>query len=150
MGIAARGVFAGDSVDLFLRARGDEYEYGNGPARSRASRPDFLMEAVGVGFTRMGLLHNLAMLVANQPPDHADGGVREWVTVDSLSYVEVEGEESAPRAVAFSIFVGGSAVGTATLELDDRGLPRVRRQAVLFPSGEMRVVERYHSASILP
>jgi hypothetical protein len=150
MGIAATGVFAGDSVDLLLRAEGDEYEFGNGPGRSQAPRPEFLVEAVGVGFMRMGLLHNLAMLVANQPPDHANGGVREWVQVDSLAYMEVGGEESASRTVAFSIFVGGSPAGTATLELDGQGLPRVRRQTVQFPTGEMRVVERYLSAFIRP
>lgn len=150
VGIIATGIFAGDSVDLLLRAERDEYEFGTGSGRSQAPRPEFLMEAVGVGFMRMGLLHNLAMLVANQPPDHANGGVREWVQVDSLSYIEFEGEESASRTVAFSIFVGGSPAGTATLELDGQGLPRVRRQTVQFPSGEMRVVERYLSASIFP
>lgn len=148
--IAAAGHFAGDSVDLHLLAREEEFEFGNWPERVRESRPSSLNEALFVGFMRMGILHNLARLVANAPPDRAEGGVRDWVQVDSLSFSASPPEASGSRSVSFSIFVGGSPAGTATLEIGPDGHPLVRRQSVQFPSGEMRVVERYVSSFITP
>ena len=97
-----------------------------------------------IGLTRQGLLHNLAMLTAGRPPDHADGGVAEWVEVvePQLGPPEVFGEGQA-RPLEFAITVSDQPVGHATLWLDDRGLPIERRQVVNFPEGQMRVTERY-------
>ena len=103
-----------------------------------------------MGFTRMGILHNLAMLSAGAPPDRADGGVEDWVTLHDLSAMVPEGPGDVAVAVGFSITVGGAPAGTASLELDGGGLPVLRWQTVRFPDGEMRVLERYRSVRIQP
>lgn len=138
--IQARGEFGGRPVDLLLRTDGDTYTFGNGPEPATAPVPPALWEAVALGFTRMGILHNLARLTGNAPPDHAEGGAGQWVVVD--------GFEDAPRGVAFDITVAGQPSGSATLEMDAAGRPTVRRQTVQFPNGEMRVVERYSGVSL--
>lgn len=147
--LRAEGAFAGETVDLFLRAEAGEYEFGNGPNRTVAPTPKHLNEALFVGFTRMGILHNLAMLVGNSPPDRADVGVKEWALVDSFAFGDQQ-EEGGPRLVSFSMTVAGTPAGSASLEIDTAGIPLLRRQTVLFPSGEMRVLEEYAAVSILP
>jgi hypothetical protein len=52
--------------------------------------------------------------------------------------------------VTFALTVDGEPSGTATLEIDRNGYPAVRRQTVEFPTGEMKVVERYTDVLIEP
>jgi hypothetical protein len=130
--LLAKGEFGGETVDLSLLAARDDMWV------QRAAAPDpippHLQEALVIGFTRMGLLHNLAMLTARQPPDHGEGGVQDWVKP-----VNVTG--TGPYA--FDILVAGQPSGSAVLHLDERGLPVRRTQSVEFPSGTMEVVEHY-------
>jgi hypothetical protein len=148
--LRASGEFAGQPVDLLLEAAEGSYEYGAAPDRTMAPTPPHLNEALFIGLTRMGLLHNLAMLTANAPPDGGDGGVREWVTVDSFSFAEGEAEREGADVVTFNLAVAGAPAGSASLGIDPEGRPVIRRQVVRFPDGEMRVVERYHAVSIDP
>lgn len=141
--LVATGSFAGQAVDLALEAEDGEYTFGNGPDRSVQPVPAHLREALVVGLTRMGLLHNLARLSGGQGADRADGGVREWVTFGDVTAVP-----ESPGAVTFTITVAGQSVGTASLEIDGEGRPVIRRQTVQFPEGEMRVVERYSEVEI--
>lgn len=138
--LRAEGTFGGRTVDLLLRTEGDRYEFGNGPERATAPVPPALWEALVLGFTRMGVLHNLARLSGNAPPDHAEGGVGEWVVVDGFDH--------ADDALTFDITVAGQPSGSASLELGLDGLPHLRRQSVRFPNGEMRVVERYTEVTV--
>ncbi|MEZ4425684.1 MAG: hypothetical protein R3E98_19980 [Gemmatimonadota bacterium] len=135
--LAATGTFGGGPVDVRLLADGDAYRFGSATAPTNATRPAALEEALLVGLMRMGVLHNLAMLTAGQGADHAEGGVREWVVVDGLT------DAATGDGVRFDITVAATPSGSATLLLDERGLPRERTQVVQFPNGEMRVVERY-------
>jgi hypothetical protein len=143
--LAAFGDFGGQTADLMLRSDGRQVEYGNGPNRNTVPAPPELREALLLGLTRMGILHNLARLTTVAPPDHADGGVREWVTVDTFALDALD-----PRAMSFEISVAGAPSGSASLEIDPQGRPVVRRQTVRFSSGEMRVVERYLAVTIEP
>jgi hypothetical protein len=88
----------------------------------------------------MGVLHNLARLTEAAPPDHSEGGVREGVTVGGFA-ADSEG-------ISFDLMVDGEPVGSATLQLDENGLPSVRRQSVTFPDGEMVVTETYRSVTV--
>lgn len=135
--LIATGTFGGGPVDVGLQADGTGYRFGSATAPTNAPRPAALEEALLVGLMRMGVLHNLAMLTAGQGADHAEGGVREWVVVDGFA------DAATGDGVRFDITVAGIPSGSATLLLDERGLPRERTQVVQFPSGEMRVVERY-------
>lgn len=148
--LEAEGGFAGDSVGLFLATDGETFEFGARPDLERGPTPAHLNEALFIGFTRMGILHNLARLVGDAPPDGAEGGVRDWVIVDSIS-AGVAGENTGESgALTFSMIVGGTPVGTASLTIGEDGLPKVRRQTVRFPNGEMHVVETYFAVVIDP
>jgi hypothetical protein len=141
--LEGRGVFAGDSVDLALETDDGQVEFGNRPDRNVADTPPELRDAILVGLTRMGVLHNLARLTGNALPDHADGGAGDWVVADSFAV-----DPGGDAAVSFSIFVGGQPSGSATLEISPTGLPVERRQTVHFPAGDMRVIERYSNVTI--
>lgn len=151
LSLTATGTFADAPQQLELR--GDAHTLGivlAGESRWSGARPPALIEALVIGLTRQGLLHNLAMLSGGLPPDHADGGVAEWVEwIDpQLGAPEVLGAGQA-RPLDFEITVEDQRVAHATLWLDDRGLPLERRQIVDFPEGQMRVTERYTSFDVV-
>jgi hypothetical protein len=104
-----------------------------------------LEQSILLGFTRMGLLHNVATIGSGNPPEHADGGVTEWIKV--VNFTEVVDEDLKGRATqrfGFEILVDGQDSGTVTLWLDaETGMPARREQTVPFPDGEMKVVEIY-------
>lgn len=143
--LTASGHFAGRPADLQLVSDDGRYEFGDATGRKVAPTPAHLREALIVGVTRMGILHNLARLADAAPPDHADGGVRDWVVLGAFA-----GDSLAPGSVSFDLSVSGEPAGSASLEIDPRGRPVARRQTVRFPSGEMRVVERYSAVTIEP
>jgi hypothetical protein len=109
-----------------------------------------LEQSILLGFTRMGLLHNIAVIGSGDPPEHADGGVADWV--QAVNFSEVVDEDlkgRATRRFEFGIVVGGQESGTAILWLDaETGMPARREQTVQFPDGEMKVVEIYRDIVI--
>ena len=137
------GEFAGQQVSAVLTAMDAGMALGSGDWLIGEPRPEHLAEAVLIGLARMGILHNLARLIADAAPDHADGGVRDWVTVGDFA-----ADPEDPAALSFAITVAGTPAATARLQLDTAGLPRLRRQTVVFPGGEMRVTERYSAFAI--
>lgn len=143
--LLASGTFGGQPVELRVSSDGRTYTYGNANGSRTEDAPPHLEEALLVGLTRMGVLHNLAMLTAGSPPDRANGEIREWVRARDVGW-----NGDAPPAVEFAIEVSGTRVGNATLALDPRGGPLLRHQTVQFPEGEMRVVERYSDVEIEP
>lgn len=143
--LTARGTFAGGRVRLALRTAGDTYTYGPVGGAVEAPTPAALHEALILGLTRMGILHNLARLTAGAPPEHAGGGVGEWVRVEGLRV-----DSTAPVTLQFAVRVADREVGEAVLVLGPDGLPRIRRQTVRFPEGEMHVVERYSDVVVEP
>jgi hypothetical protein len=152
LSLRARGSFEGQPVELILEADGQRLRGANGRSTLELPQPAALEEAVVIGLTRMGLLHNLAMLVGARPPDRADGGVREWVQANAVvggsAVGPAEPSDSTgreqPKALSFGIVVAGEHVGDATLWYDPASkLPLERHQLVSFPGGEMRVRETY-------
>lgn len=143
--LSADGEFAGEPVALRLTAEGERYTYGNATQRTLAVRPAALEDALAIGFMRMGVLHNLAQLAEGAPPDHAAGGIGEWVVVDEFTAVRLP-----QPGLSFAITVAGEPAGTAVFNLDANGLPLERRQMVQFPTGEMYVVEQYSDVTIMP
>jgi hypothetical protein len=143
--LEASGRFVDAEVDVVLISDGERVFWTGSPFEDGKPTPAALREALGVGFTRMGILHNLARLSVGQAPDHEDGGVEAWVTVsatDERGMLEGAPAGAAERSVVRAITVDGYPSGTFALELEGR-VPRVRRQVVEFPQGIMRVVERY-------
>lgn len=110
-----------------------------------APQPPALREALVLGLTRMGLLHNLARLTAGQPPDHAEGSIEGWIEPVNVAWGPkgtIGGR--AAQALQFTLRVGGTDAADVTLWLDaETGWPVGRDQSVTFPDGTMRVEERY-------
>lgn len=148
--LTASGEFAGVAQALELRGDADSLEtLLGGASHWTGERPPALVEALVIGLTRQGLLHNLAVLTGGLPPDHANGGAAEWVEVvtPQLGEPELLGTVQA-RPLEFQITVEDQLVGHATLWLDGRGIPLERQQVVNFPDGQMRVTERYTAFTI--
>jgi hypothetical protein len=145
--IDATGTFGEDDVALFLRSDGRIVEGGSAERRFRDDAPGGLTEAVLLGLTRMGILHNLARLTGGAIPDHAAGRVREWVEVHDVEFASdpaMEGLRPGLVALRFAIHVAGQRAAEATLWVDpDLRLPVRREQMVSFPGGRMVVTEEY-------
>lgn len=145
--LQAEGTFAGRAMDVLLVSDGTSMVWTGQDTPVPA--PPGLRDALVVGLTRMGILHNLARLTAGAPPDHMEGGVREWVRVepDTANAAPVA-MESGP-ALTRAIVVAGNPSGSFRLVFGPDGIaPRVRRQGVEFPQGRMDVVERYPTLAL--
>jgi hypothetical protein len=142
LSLDAAGTFGDRVVRLELRVADGVMTGSNGVDTFSDRAPAHVREAVLIGLARMGLLHNLARLVAAMPPDRAAGGVTDWVRAVDIGWVSpVEG--SAGPGVRFRILVAGQDMGEAELWLDAARLPLRRDQTVRFPQGEMRVREEF-------
>jgi len=135
---AATGTFAGKPVHVAYVSDGKRTNLGI-PA------PPHTVEAIVIGITRMGLLHNVVKVMGRSPPDRAMGGVRDWVRA---KHVELGAPRPSPAAnevvVQFALHVAGRAVGSAEVWIDEaRHVPTGRVQSVHFPQGTMNVNETY-------
>ena len=94
-----------------------------------------LRDAVVLGLSRMGLLHNVVNLSQGNGIDHAEGGAREWL--EPVKFRRVRG------GVAYTLRVNGKETGSTTLLIDAKKRPRKRDMTVRFPNGAMHVIETY-------
>lgn len=138
--LSAEGNFAGQNIDLVIARNQQGFQFGNRDDPQSAQPPAELWEALILGFTRMGILHNIANLSAGAMPDHAEGGVDEWVLASNVTNTDA--------SYNFDIIVADIPSGSATLSTDETGNPIMREQTVVFPGGEMRVVETYSNVSL--
>jgi hypothetical protein len=144
--VAYAGQFAGKTADLALSADGGTLRLRNGARAREEPVGRESNRALLIGLTRMGLLHNLARLAGALGPDHAQGGVEQWLTLDSFRPVTYAqgGELEGLMSFGFDLVVAGAPSASARLWLDPAtGLPRRRQQTVRFPQGEMTVIEDY-------
>jgi len=139
------GSFGGEEVQIGVHSDGTHMSGGKYPNVYQQETAPFLREAVVIGMTRMGLLHNAARATGGAPPDHMEGGVMEWVQTTDHEWVEPATQEGvACRGIRFNLWVSSTPSGSATLWLSQRtGLPVARDQVVEFPQGEMQVRETY-------
>lgn len=97
-----------------------------------------LRESFVYGQTRMGLLHNAALLIAGEAPDHADGGAHAWVKAERVR------SRFPATNIAFDIVVDTKPTGEVVLKLDEEGRELERHVEVRLDVGVMKVTERYH------
>ena len=142
--LRASGTFAGQPVDLRLISDGARMVGGAVGQTFDMDAPPRLREAFVIGLTRMGILHNLARLTGGQPPERADGTVKQWLGLSN--FVSRQAPSDPARALwpaTFDLAVGGEPSAVATVWIDRAGLPKRREQTVQFENGEMRVGEEY-------
>jgi hypothetical protein len=145
--LEARGTFAGQDVDVMAVSDGDRLIWSG--ATEPVPAPEGLRDALVVGLTRMGILHNLARLTAGAPPDRMEGGVREWVVVSPDTSGAAPPAGLSGEGLALAIAVDGVPSGAFRLTFDETGrVPRIRRQGVDFPDGRMEVTERYPTVAL--
>jgi hypothetical protein len=146
------GTFVDNPVDLFLAVEDGSLVGGNGDHRFETAVPPALREAIVVGMTRMGVLHNLARLTGAMPPDHGDGGLDGWLEPTRIRWEDAAdgaAAEEPRRAIAFTLLVDGVESADVVLWLDPTSnLPVRREQATHFPQGTMDVVEEYRDWEI--
>lgn len=150
LALTAEGGFGGEHVRVELDARSGDVNRsltkGASVSANRDPPAGAVTEALALGLTRMGLLHNLARLVADEGLDRAQGGAGDWVKAADVKEggPDNSGNEACHR-VDFTIEVSGQRTGEASVCLSDTtSLPLHRRQTVHFDSGDMTVTETYH------
>jgi hypothetical protein len=148
--LVADGSFAGDDAAIRLESDSRTMAGGNGDAAFQEAAPPALRQGLLVGLTRMGLLHNLAVLSAGSPPDRVDGSVTDWVRYSDMTLGPEESLAGVTvRRFSFTVVVSGVPSASAELWVDaTSGLPIRRVQIMNFPEGEMRVLEQYSDFSV--
>lgn len=141
LGLRTAGHFGEDTVNGVVLQEDGRLEVTLGDSTTALPAPPATWDALVLGMTRMGLLHNLARLTEMQPPDRMEGGVGEWVRAGDVRLEE--GDAAGGRNLVFDVVVGGEVSGAATLVLGSGGLPVERRQRVDFGGATMEVLERY-------
>lgn len=140
------GTFNDQRIDVHYEADGPRFEISNNGQSRKGKVAVATNRALVLGMTRMGLLHNIVRATSLDAPDHAFGGVENWITLDGFlptTFAQV-GELAGLPSLGFELLVNLEPSARVRLWLaPDSGLPRRREQTVEFPTGEMRVVETY-------
>lgn len=132
--LEVKGRFEGREQRATFVSDGAQMKVGAKAAEPAAPE---LREALVYGLTRMGLLHNVALLVGGEAPDHGTGGAHSWVKAERARSL-------APATkIAFDIVVATKVAGEGVLQLDGAGRLLERTQEVRFDVGAMKVTERY-------
>lgn len=135
-----KGVLATDAKDVYLNVNGTVERamiMAIYSTESDKNPPPDTRRSVILGWTRMGLLHNIYRRTHDQYFEHAEGGIEDWVKVSNVKW------DDSQKVYTFDIAVEGTGVATAQLWVDASGLPLRRTQTVNFPSGVLKVEERY-------
>lgn len=149
LSLVAEGRFDGDAVRLELDSRSGPINRTTtrGPvANAQRNLPQpALNEAVAIGLVRMGLLHNLALLVDDKMISKAEGGVRAELAAADVRDAGPDASNGEPcRRLDYTLQVGGKPMGEGSVCLADAtGLPLQRRLTVHFPDGDMTDTERF-------
>ncbi len=145
------GDFGDKQHRLELRSDGEMLRGGSPMNRLELACPGKLNEGVLLGATRMGLLHNLAMLTQGAPPDRTDGTIRDWVKLSKFRLGPIENRGGLwLQSLEFSIAVSDEPAGDVTLWIDlSTRLPFRRTQSVQFGDQKMHVLEQYEVFEIL-
>jgi hypothetical protein len=146
LSLTADGTFGNERVSLQFTTDGRSMEGGSRQKTFSAEAPEYLKDALVLGFTRMGILHNLSRLIQGEPPDFGETDIREIVQLRDLSSGErrfiTDNIEGFP--FAFRIAVDGRITAEARLWMNAHNfLPLRREQTVFFEGGSMNVYEIY-------
>ncbi len=154
------GKFLGKDHKLFLLCDGAKLSGGSSSSEKspfEMDAPAGLRPGILIGMSRMGLMHNIARLTGNKPPDRIDGSVYSWLVVQDAAYAK-ENPPNSPLAAAelkqndkklivvfYKLGVENEKnAGDVELWIDKKtNLPTFRTITVHFPQGDMFVTEKY-------
>jgi hypothetical protein len=86
--LAFAGTFDRSPAQIVLVSDGTRMRGGAPELDFQLAAPAALGEGLVLGLTRMGLLHNLAVMSSGTPPDGTDGRARQWVSVRDITWGE--------------------------------------------------------------
>jgi outer membrane lipoprotein-sorting protein len=162
MDYRAWGKFAGRDHKLFLLCDGTKLRGGGENSPFEMAAPAGLRPGILIGLARMGLMHNIARLTSNKPPERTDGSVYKWLVVQDAKYAKDHAPDT-PQAGAtlkqnnkklvvifFKLGVENEKnAGDVELWIDTKtNLPAYRTITVHFPQGDMFVTEKYEWSKI--
>jgi hypothetical protein len=150
---------------MFLACDGSKLRGGSDITAGKTfeiAAPSDLRSGLLVALSRMGLMHNIARLTGNQPPEKTDGTVFKWLEVKNAAFAkdhapdtpqanaELKQNDKKLMVVFYKLTVEGKA-GAADVELwidTKSNLPTYRLITVHFPRGDMIVSEKYEWSKI--
>jgi hypothetical protein len=143
--IEISGTFQSNPVKTRFESDGRRMHWNAGEQKLELDAPRDLREAIIIGFTRMGLFHNLALLLGGQPPDHAGGGVNVWVQASDFMFAAPDpASKVRGRSIRFQIDADGETIGEASYWISPlTRVPVERRETLKTPSGRSEIVESY-------
>ena len=143
--IDVTGTYQSNPVKTRFESDGKKMRWSAAGTQHELETPSALNEALIVGFTRMGLLHNLSALLEGEPPDHCEGGVVDWVQVSDFMFAAPDpSTKLRGRSIRFEIAVNGDNAGSANFWISPlTRVPVERRQTVHLRTGDLKVVELY-------
>jgi len=144
------GFFAGQDVSLNLDSNGTTLRGDVNGEVFEMDTPAALNESLIIGLTRMGLLHNLALLSGKSPPDHCHGGILKWIEVSGFKAgVDQSISNNETKSIKFSVWVANEPSADAELWItSNEKIPVQRKQTVRFAGGDMKVIERYQEFDV--
>jgi hypothetical protein len=102
-----------------------------------ATTPE-LRDALLIGLTRMGILHNLVNFTRDRPPANVEGHVRDALIPHDFAKAKGGG-------IAYKLRVGNREMGEATIKIDPKThFPVSRTLTAHLDQGDMKVTETYH------
>lgn len=150
------GKFLGKEHKLFLLSDGARLRGGSEAKPFESACPAELRSGILIGMSRMGLMHNIARLSGNQPPERTDGTVTKWLGIVEPKFAkdhapdtpqagaELKHNDKKLMVVFFKLSVDGKNTGDVELWIDTKtNLPSYRAITVHFPQGDMFVTEKY-------
>jgi hypothetical protein len=102
-----------------------------------------LRDALLIGISRMGLMHNIVLFTRERPPANVEGHIREALTVHDFA--------KAPNgAISYKLKAGNREMAEATIKINSKShYPMTRKMTVHLDSGDMKVSETYQLTKLL-
>lgn len=147
--LAMQGDLGSRPTDLTLFCDGKTMRGGSKEKPFELPAPPGLREALVIAFTRMGLLHDLALLSEGRAPAQVDGTVREGI--QAVGVTKGAGESIRGRMTEhwrWNLVVQGGSTSPEDVWMDGAGVPIRRRLVVHFPEGDMHVGEEYDEVTM--
>jgi hypothetical protein len=96
-----------------------------------------LRDAILIGMTRMGLLHNVVLFTRDRPPANVEGHVRESLIAHDFA-------KAPGGGIAYKLRVGNREMGEGVVKINSKShYPMSRKLTAHLDNGDMRVSETY-------
>ena len=147
-----QGTIGPDKAKLLVDADGQALTISLNEDQRSGVQPKALREALLVSLMRIGFSNTLIAFSQLKPPEHAEGGVEDWIKIENVQLREAavaQGYHNGEIALQFGFRVNGKPGGYTRLWISTQsGLPLRREQFFTYQTADgkeavMRTDERY-------